>query len=82
MASYFNVLDYIIGSVLKLLLHMDFQIYLAMLDLNFKHIPGAEPRRPAPMPPPGQNRTENGIACSEPAAGAAGTWQGCRAFPQ
>lgn len=38
MATYFNVLDYITGSVLKTLLHMDFQIDLAMLDLNFKHV--------------------------------------------
>lgn len=38
MASYLNVLDKIIGSVLKLLLLIDFQVYLAMLDLIFKHI--------------------------------------------
>jgi len=36
MASHFNVLDYVIRSVLKLLLHMDFQIYLATLNLNFE----------------------------------------------
>lgn len=39
MISYFNVLDYITGYVFNLLLLMVFQIYLAVLDLNFKHIP-------------------------------------------